>query len=152
MSIGTPGRRLAGAGTALLIASVTSCHSGGVTAAKIEDALAPTFANLICVQRSIVGLPPAEPSALRATASCRKNGQGGENRGGGNWTCTVVWFLPGHRGPLRDSYDLSVTMDGCYTATSEGGDGHLGGPTIATQDGRTVTNLLYVFDGCFDTT
>jgi hypothetical protein len=43
-----------------------------------------------------------------------------------------------------------VTTDGCYTATVEGES--LGGPTVKRSDGRDVKNLLYVFEGCFDTT
>jgi hypothetical protein len=144
--------RSAGAWLAATMLLLSSCGSGGVTANRIEDALAPTFANLIQLQRSILGLPDVDASALRASASCHKLGQGMDVSGGGNWTCTIVWFLPGHRGPLRDAYDLSVTMDGCYTATSEGAEGHLGGPTITMQDGTPTTNLLYVFDGCFDPT
>jgi hypothetical protein len=45
-----------------------------------------------------------------------------------------------------------VTTDGCYTATVDASDSRLGGPTLTARDGTTVTNLLYVFDGCFDTT
>jgi hypothetical protein len=28
----------------------------------------------------------------------------------------------------------------------------LGGPILKTKDGKNVRNLLYAFDGCFDTT
>jgi hypothetical protein len=131
---------------------------GGVTARRIENAVAPTFANLIHIERSILGLPPAEASSLNATATCGKvagvvpRGAASDASGGGNWTCTVVWFFPGHKAPLRDTYEVTVTTDGCYTATSAAAEGHLGGPTLTTLDGTTVTNLLYVFDGCFDTT
>jgi hypothetical protein len=51
---------------------------------------------------------------------------------------------------LRDTFDLFVNTDGCYTATVSGEN--LGGPTLTTSDGRHVRNLLYTFDGCFDTT
>jgi hypothetical protein len=43
-------------------------------------------------------------------------------------------------------------MDGCYTATADGAEAHVGGPTLKTLRGATVRNLLYAFDGCFDTT
>ena len=44
----------------------------------------------------------------------------------------------------------SVNTDGCYSATVSGES--LGGPTLRTPDGRSVRNLLYAFEGCFDTT
>jgi hypothetical protein len=61
-----------------------------------------------------------------------------------------VWYGP-NRASLRDTYDLSVGTDGCYTATVDGSEA-LGGPTITLPDGRNVRNLLYTFEGCFDTT
>lgn len=65
------------------------------------------------------------------------------------WLCTLVWRSPQHR-TLRDTYDLFVTTDGCYTATVSGEN--LGGPILQTPDGGQVRNLLYTFEGCFDTT
>jgi hypothetical protein len=38
----------------------------------------------------------------------------------------------------------------CYTATVVGEN--LGGPTLKASDGRIVRNLMYAFEGCFDTT
>jgi hypothetical protein len=138
---------------ALLLAALGGCRSsGGVTASRIENAIAPTFANLVHVQESMLGLPAVAASALRATASCHKVGAGADAGGGGNWKCTITWFAPAHRDALRDTYDLSVTMDGCYTATADGAEAHVGGPTLTTKSGASVQNLLYVFDGCFDTT
>jgi ABC-2 type transport system permease protein len=134
------------------IAVLSGCGSGGITAERVENAVMPTFVNLIHLQRSTLGLPPVEPSALRAFATCHRVGPGEAARGAGNWMCTIAWSYPGSRGPLRDAYELSVTMDGCYTATSDGAEGHLGGPTLTTRGGVTLVNLLYAFDGCFDTT
>jgi hypothetical protein len=53
---------------------------------------------------------------------------------------------------LRDRYDVAVGTDGCYTATVDGAEADLGGPTITLPNGGTVRNLVYAFDGCFDTT
>jgi ABC-2 type transport system permease protein len=119
-----------------------------ISAAKIEDALATTFANLVRVQQTTLGLPPVEASALRASARCHKVGPGNEVIGSGDWSCTVLWSFPGYKGPLLYSYDLTVTTDGCFTATTD--EGHLGGPVLTTRDGVRVTNLLFAFDGCFD--
>ena len=63
--------------------------------------------------------------------------------------CTLVWRAA-NRGTLHDTYDLFVATDGCYTATVAG-EG-LGGPTLKASDERDVRNLLYTFEGCFDTT
>jgi len=49
---------------------------------------------------------------------------------------------------MTDTYDLSVSTDGCYTATIEGEE--LGGATINASDGSDLRNLLYAFEGCFD--
>jgi hypothetical protein len=51
---------------------------------------------------------------------------------------------------MSDTYDVSVSTDGCYTATVDGEQ--LGGPAIKASDGSDVRNLLYAFEGCFDTT
>ena len=80
-------------------------------------------------------------------ASCRR--LAGSGAGSGEWVCTLEWRSP-QRQTLRDTYDLFVATDGCYTATVSGDT--LGGPTLKTSDGRDVRNLLYTLEGCFDTT
>ncbi len=127
---------------------------GGVTAKRLEIAVASTFANLIHVQEPILGGAPVEASALRPSASCQKVGLAADavREGGGTWRCTITWYIPGRPAPVRDTYDLSVTNNGCYTATADGTEAHVGGATLKTLSGTTVTNLLYAFDGCFDTT
>lgn len=92
------------------------------------------------------------PAEFDVSAGCRKVGAAGaptDHSGSGDWVCTLQWHGPERR-PLRDVYDLFVTTDGCYTATVEGES--LARPTLITDDGREVKNLLYVFEGCFDTT
>ena len=88
------------------------------------------------------------PSKFDVTASCRRLGVS-SNAGAGEWTCRLRWLGP-DRQTLRDTFDLVVTTDGCYTATAEGEQ--LGGPTLTTRKGRVVRNLLHTFEGCFDTT
>jgi hypothetical protein len=124
------------------------CGSSPIVAARIEPALAATFANLVQVQVSWMGLAPMAASDFSVRASCRKL-LPGSDIGSGEWLCTVLWYGP-DRQPLRDTYDLFVTTDGCYTATIEGET--LGGPTLKARDGRDVKNLLHTFEGCFDTT
>src|SRR5262245_37899121 len=138
--------RRAAATTAAVI--TVGCGSSPITAARIERAIAPTFANLVHVQVSWLGLPPMAASEFEVRASCRKP-SASSNAGAGEWVCTLLWKGPNQQ-PLRDTFDLFVTTDGCYTATAAGEN--LGGPTLKTSAGEPVRNLLYAFDGCFDTT
>ena len=138
-------------GSALVAAAtvlVYGCGSSPIVPARIEGALASTFANLVHVQMSWLGLPPMATSEFAVKASCRRL-LGQKNAGSGEWACALVWRGPDRR-TVRDTYDLFVTPDGCYTATASAEN--VGGPTLKAEDGSQVRNLLYVFEGCFDTT
>jgi hypothetical protein len=141
-------RRIIRGAVAIAAAASCGCGSSPITKDRIESAIAPTFANLVHVQVRWLGLPEMAASDFAVRASCRKL-MGGTTSGSGEWACTLIWLGP-DRQPLRDSFDLFVTTDGCYTATASGEN--LGGPTLKTTDGSQVRNLLYAFDGCFDTT
>jgi hypothetical protein len=128
--------------------AMIGCGQSPITTTRIEPALETTFANLVELQVARLGLPPLTAPDFAVTAICRRQVPG-TNAGSGEWTCTLVWQGPDRR-TLRDTYDLFVTTDGCYTATVSGES--LGGPTLKAADGRPVKNLLYTFEGCFDTT
>jgi hypothetical protein len=132
----------------VLAVTVSGCGRSPITTARLEPALATTFANLVHLQVAWLGLPPMAASDFAVHASCRRLTDGGDT-GSGDWVCTLVWQGPESQ-PLRDTYDLFVATDGCYTATVEGGS--LGGPVLKSTDGREVKNLLFKFEGCFDTT
>ena len=134
--------------TAILVAG---CGPSPIASSRIEKAIAPTFANLVQLQISRIGLSPVAARDIKVVASCRKAVPETGATGAGDWICVLDWYGP-NRKVLRDTYDLVVDADGCYTATVEGAEAGLGGPTIVTQGGATVRNLLYAFDGCFDTT
>jgi hypothetical protein len=127
--------------------AIGGCGQSPITPVRVENAIEPTFANLVALQISWLGLPPMAASDFGVTASCRK--LAGGKTGAGDWVCNVAWLGP-DRQTLRDAYDLFVTTDGCYTATVEGNN--LGGPILKAADGRDVKNLLFTFEGCFDTT
>jgi hypothetical protein len=149
MKSGIPARRIARlVALAAVVAAAAGCGFSPITPARIEAAIQTTFANLVELQISRMGLPPMPAPDFAVTAICRKQA-GGANAGSGEWSCTLVWQGPDRR-TLRDNYEVAVTPDGCYTATVAGES--LGGPTLKTSDGRAVKNLLYVFEGCFDTT
>jgi hypothetical protein len=137
------------AGVAAIV--MFGCGPSPITSARIEGAIAPAFANLVHVQLSRVGLPAVSAADIKVTASCRKQGPPEIRSGSGDWMCTLVWYGP-NRASLRDTYDLFVGTDGCYTATVDGAEAQLGGPIITLPDGGNVRNLLYAFEGCFDTT
>src|SRR5262249_59258415 len=113
----------------------------------IERAIEGTFANLVQVQVSWLSLPPMAASEFEVTAACSKPTPD-NSAGAGEWVCRMRWLSP-DRQTLRDTLDLFVTTDGCYSATPEGE--HLGGPTLKDSSGADVRNLLYSFEGCFDT-
>jgi hypothetical protein len=138
------------------LAAVTSlvllgCGPSPITSARIEGAIEPAFANLVHLQLTRVGLPPLAALDIKVRASCRKVTAASGAAGAGDWVCTLVWYGPNLKS-LRDTYDLSVGTDGCYTATIDGAESTMGGPTIVASDGSNVRNLLYSFEGCFDTT
>jgi hypothetical protein len=138
---------LCAAGAALTAASLCGCGASPITPARIEGALETTFANLVELQVSRLHLPPMSAPDFAVTAICRKQ-TAASNVGAGDWTCALVWQGP-NRQTLRDTYDLFVSTDGCYTATVAGES--LGGPMLKAADGSSVKNLLYAFEGCFDT-
>ena len=145
------GMSLRGVIAAATTAAVIGCGPSPITSARIEGAIAPTFANLVHVQLSRLALPPVAASDIKVTASCRRRVAESGAAGAGDWVCGLVWSGP-NRKTLQDTYDVSVGADGCYTATVDGAEADLGGPTIMTSDAINVRNLLYTFEGCFDTT
>jgi hypothetical protein len=141
-------RRLRRALVVVAAVAASCCGSSPITSARLEPAIEATFANLVQVQVSWLGMRPMTASEFEVTASCRKLIAGGDS-GAGEWVCRLRWLGPNGQ-PLRDAFDVSVATDGCYTATASGEN--LGGPSLKRSDGRDVRNLLYVFEGCFDTT
>jgi hypothetical protein len=127
--------------------ALAACGSSPITPARIEPALEATFANLLELQVTRLRLPPLSAPDFAVTAICRKPGAA-SNAGSGEWSCGLVWQGP-NRQMLRDTYDLFVATDGCYSATVAGES--LGGPIFEASDGSRVKNLLYAFEGCFDT-
>src|SRR5579872_7265947 len=88
----------------LVTLGAVGCGPSPITSARIDRAIAPTFANLVHLQLSRMGLPPVAAADISVTASCRKltpTGNGGA--GSGDWVCTLVWFGPNHN-LLGDTY------------------------------------------------
>ena len=132
---------------ATFVCIVLAGCSTPITPTRLEQALETAFANLVELQVQRLRLPPIAAPDFAVTAICRKPAAQ-RNAGAGDWTCALVWQGP-NRQTLRDTYDLFVATDGCYTATVAGES--LGGPILKASDGSDVRNLLYSFEGCFDT-
>ena len=132
---------------AVMALVLSGCGASGITSTRIERALETTFANLVELQASRMGLRPVSAPDFAVTAICHRPDK--YDAGAGEWSCTLVWQGPDRR-TLRDTYDLFVATDGCFSATVAGEN--LGGPTLKAQDGREVKNHLYAFESCFDPT
>ena len=81
---------------------------------------------------------------LKGDASVRDEGAGS------NWVCTIAFLINGQDTPVSFNWNLTVKPDGCWT--SEGTPLQLGGQTIHTRAGKTVTDPIYAVDGCFPAT
>jgi hypothetical protein len=139
---------LAGVFAVALLAASIACGGSSITASRVERAVGHTFANLVPLQLARLELTSIDRAGLRVTASCYRPAGGAS--GAGAWVCTVIWS--GENGVLlRDTYDVAVAPNGCYTAAVDPIEGQVGGSITRTQRGQDVRNLLYTFEGCFDT-
>ncbi len=55
---------------------LVGCGPAGITADRLDAALAPTFANLYVHQQQLLGHPPTTAAALRTTTSCTRGHPG----------------------------------------------------------------------------
>jgi hypothetical protein len=128
------------AATALLS---TGCSSD-ITSAALQSSVGTAFQRLYVLQQHELGRD--EPVTPDAGAQCLRSGSAART-GAGTWTCTVHFpYADGHLVPL--SFDVEVQPIGCYVAS--GPPAIVGGLTLTTPAGASVTNPLYAFDGCFD--
>jgi hypothetical protein len=135
-----------------VLSGTAGCGSPGITDARLNRAVGPTFANLYVLQQSLRGRQVTAAS-LRSRAACTRGGPATADRGAGNdWVCSVTWFNTGPGIPATASYQVHVQTNGCYTADGDGPADLNGQQLIVASDGATVTNPLWEFDGCFDTT
>jgi hypothetical protein len=143
-----------GAAAAILagVLGVSGCGSSGITKDRLNHAVAPTFANLYVLQQSLRGRKGAA-ATLNSKADCARGDASTADSGAGNdWTCTVTWFNTGPNIAVTAQYQVHVQTNGCYTADGDGPADLNGQQLITAADGATVTNPLWEFDGCFDTT
>lgn len=124
----------------------------GITGAKLDSALATTFAHLYQRQQAELGHPAVTPAGVDATASCHNGGTDTADLGPGNgWHCVVSWHVVGAETPARALYQLQVSPDGRFTADGDGPKSVNGYTTVPTPRGPAA-NPLWQFDGLLDLT
>jgi len=142
---------LALAGTIALLVIATDWGPVGVTAARLQASLTPTFNNLTLLQQRALGRPVPTGAKLNIVPSCSRRGS--TPRGPGDWVCTMNVFIPQPGAvPFQQTpvtYDVSVQSDGCYKAQSP--PAFIGNQLLRDARGHDVVNPLYTIYGCFNT-
>jgi ABC-2 type transport system permease protein len=132
-----------------LLATASSWGPNRLTAAKLENAIAPTFTNLVLYQQRLLGRFVPAGASLTVLPACRRRGVNHPQRGAGdNWFCTLN--LVGHSLQQKPiNYEVTLHPNGCYTA--DGIPSIIGPATMHDNRGRPVVNPLYRFYGCINT-
>jgi ABC-2 type transport system permease protein len=134
----------AGAAVALVALLVVASGLGraGVSAGRLDAAIAPEFGNLVGLRERLIGRTPPAGSRLEVLSTCLRRGAPTPYRGAGDdWTCTLS-LVGSNLRQLPANYDVDVRPNGCYTAE---GPASVGGATLGG-----VPNPLHAFDGCFE--
>jgi ABC-2 type transport system permease protein len=133
-----------------LLAFASNWGPVGITQARLQRSITPTFANLTLLQQRITtGFVAASPD-LHVVPYCTHHAN--TQQGPGDWTCILHVLLPTAANQSQQqtpiSYEVSVSPDGCYKGTAS--STLVGAQTITSSAGRSVTNPLFVIYGCFD--
>jgi hypothetical protein len=130
------------------LATLAGCGGADVTKARLEAAVAPTFANLYVQQATILGHTNVSVTSTAAQAACDRGGPKVADVGpGADWIC-VIHFTDDTGAPQDGKFELQVKSNSCYTA---GGPSKLVGlVTITDTHGNDVANPVFEFDGCFN--
>jgi len=122
----------------------------GVTSARLQASLTPTFNNLTLIQQRELGRTVPPGAKLDIVPTCSRRGS--TPRGPGDWICTMNVFIPQPGAvPFQQTpvtYDVSVDSDGCYKAQSP--PSFIGQQTMRDAQGRSVINPLYTIYGCLN--
>jgi len=123
-----------------------ACGGPDITAARVEDAIGPAFAQLYARQGELLG--KGTDAGAAASASCsRSNGKVNATGAGNDWICQLLLQESGKPSSVF-TYDLTVQANGCYSA--DGPPALVGGHTLKTPTGQSRVNPLFIIDGCFD--
>ncbi|WP_238011429.1 hypothetical protein KZZ52_33055 [Dactylosporangium sp. AC04546] len=145
-------RLAAPAAAVLAVAAVFAATAGrggeDITKARLEHAIAPTFANLYVQRSAILGRPGLTTAAIDAHAICDRGGPKVADVGpGANWICMIT-FTDDQGQRQEGKFEVQANADATYVA---GGPSKLVGlATITDTHGNDVTNPAFEFDGAFD--
>ncbi len=136
------------AGCLASVALFAGCGTTDITKTRVENAIAPTFANLYVQQATILGHPGVTVASTAASANCDRGGPKVADKGpGADWIC-MIHFIDDTHTAQDGKFELQIKANSCYTA---GGPSKLVGlVTITDTHGHDVPNPVFEFDGCFD--
>jgi ABC-2 type transport system permease protein len=139
-------------GSAALIACLSVASNwgpSGVTAARLNASITPTFNNLTLLQQRELGRPVAPGARLNVLPNCSRRAS--TRTGPGDWICTLTVLIPQPGAvPFQSTpvtYDVTVQSNGCYKAESP--PSFVGQQTMRDAGGHQVVNPLFVLYGCF---
>jgi hypothetical protein len=130
------------------LVALSGCRTQDVTKARLEQSLAPTFANLYAQRAAILGETGVTPAGVAPSADCDRGGPKVADVGpGADWICMVHWR--DQTGQAQEGkFELQARSNACWTAA--GPSKTVGLLMITDSRGRDVTNPVFEFDGCFD--
>jgi ABC-2 type transport system permease protein len=139
------------AAVVVLVGALSACSGVTLSAARLEQSIAPTFGRLYARQQVLQGNPRPHVADLRTRANCVKGAPSDEQQGAGNdWMCYVSYLADGAGTRVTASYVVDVKTDGCYAADGDGPTTLNGRRTVTGPGYRQVLNPLWLIDGCFD--
>jgi hypothetical protein len=130
------------------IGALTAVGGPDVTKARLEQALAPTFANLYVQRAAILGLPGVTVATVAASASCDRGGPKVPDVGpGADWVCMVT-FHDDQGQAQNGKFEIHAKSDATYVGS--GPSKLVGLATLTDKSGHDVPNPVFEFDGAFD--
>jgi hypothetical protein len=129
-----------------LVVALSGCGSTGVTAARLNESVAPTFERMYRWKRDLEGEPAAKD--LDTRAQCHRTTAKDPYQGAGSdWVCTVRFLVDGPNTRVSFNWNVQAKPDGCWNA--DGVPVQLGTQTVLTSEGKRVIDPIYKVDGCF---
>ncbi|MEU7054811.1 hypothetical protein [Streptomyces sp. NPDC046197] len=142
-------RGLAVAAAVAAVAASTAFSTPDITKHRVEEALAPTFANLYVQRAAILGIPGITVAGIDASAKCDRGGPKVADVGSGtDWICKVTFHDTAHQ-VQTGKFELQIRADSTYVG---GGPSKLIGTATITdkKTGKDVPNPVFEFDGTLD--
>ena len=128
--------------------SLAGCGQPDVTRARLERAIAPTFADLYVQRAALLGESGVTVAGIDASAACDRGGPKVPDVGPGpDWICMI--HFRDDQGLFQDGkFEVQAKADATYVA---GGPSKLIGQAMLTDThARDVPNPVFEFDGAFD--